>query len=270
MFPYPGPLNVEHPGDNDGEGFSPEIWGQSHLFEIASDKEAGWAWEDRFDDGKEAAGVYTKTTVTAGTFITDLAIAGGWGVVDSGSTTSGQGINVQYTHLGFIPRVDAVICFEGIFRFIDATVFPQFFFGLAASDTALITGGATGVIDQDDFIGFQCLTGDRILLGESSKANVTHSTKVTTVTVTENDTHADATTFKLGVVIDGITGATWFVDGKPIANSTTDGVSPNFIPGTHIPVVFMIPSIVVQTDGTDDPIVYAWAWRFSQFDRTVL
>jgi len=185
MAGYLGPLGVEHPGQNLGEGFSPEIWGQSHLLEIQADKEAGWYFEDRFTEGKNRAGVYQEDNATSGTWADSLVDVGGWGIADSGAVTAAQGINIQMLDLGFIIRTGAIICCEMIFRLVDATSGLEFFWGLCNSNTTILSG-STWDSSSTDHIGMHILTDDLVMLNIAEKAGTISSTGVTYQTITSS------------------------------------------------------------------------------------
>lgn len=252
-------------GQNDDRGRSPNLWGDCPRDEIDHDFGNGFSFSDDFITMPEAK--YEVTQVNNGTF---HKISGHAGIAeaDSGSTTTGDGVNVQLagdeagTTGGrgvFIkPSANTIIWMETRLTLTTVSTAPQFFWGLAQDDTALITGGATVIMDTTDCIGITTVdasNGTALALLPYGEKNGT-AARSTTI-----GTAVDATTHKLGMKITGITKAECWFDGVKLASTSN-------IAAANIPIVAMTPSFVFQTDGTTQPVATIDWWSYYVRDRT--
>ena len=237
-------------------GYTDAIWKLSQWDEyVRGDISVGWGIDEDFLT--LPTGKYTATQASAGTAVLNDA-AGGTILVDCNSTTVEQGINVQLnTSVGeiFKPVAGYNIYFECRFRVGDLTAGstgPEFFMGLAAIDTAIIGSSA---LDQNDYIGWQSITDDGVLLWQSNKVG-TAATGKTGLSLATAATYDVALWHKLGFIVKGVTSIEQYVDG--VYSSGTNQVTAN------IPIVEMVPSFVCQSDGTVDTIVEIDHYRVFQ------
>jgi len=154
-------------------------------------------------------GKWALTQNSAGAWDTQASEAGRMGMVrvDTGDATQYHGPNIQADNSGlFIPAVDKIIAFEACIR-PTTTMASDFFLGLAGVNaTVLTTNGHS--FTETNTIGFESLTGDKVLLGRGDKAGTAD-----TSTVNGGDALVVATWYNLGFVVEGLTKVTFFVNG---------------------------------------------------------
>lgn len=243
---------AKHPGTRGGRGPSRDLWNLTRWEEIQGDPNAGhYYWSDFH-------GIPTGFTVTqagsAGTFNTNIALDGGVAICDAGHTDAGDGANVQ---LGsgpgcFTPEATSRIAFEArIQSTANSTTGAQFFLGLCDAATAIITGGATAVVNTTNVVDAVAFT--TVKSNDGGNAVYTYMDETgesATVSSSAIHTFVDAAWVKLGFVIIGLSTVKWFVNG--VEQTAFEHLSST----SSIPSVGMTPSLVVQSDGTVQPIYY--------------
>jgi hypothetical protein len=225
---------IDYQGETDTLRPSQLLW-QDCGAQGLSDFDLLGAWNLWYDDFRDLpTGKYTATQATAGTFALDDA-AGGIALANCGSTTSTQGINVQAngtTGESFVPTAGKDIWFEARVRLTANATGPEFFLGLAQTDTTLIASSAF----SSQLIGFGSLTDDSVILGHSKDgSSASNATGIQTAVA--------GTWYKLGMKITP-TNVKFYVDG----------VYKNAL-ATYIPATEMKFSLVCQSGGTTQPIV---------------
>ena len=182
---------------------------------------------------------WTATTINSGA--TALADAvGGVVAIDAGSTADGDGENVQLnTTVGeiFKPAANKDLWYEARVK-VDI-ITGDMFIGLHPILTTIIVGGAAPA--GSDFLGFYSITGDGVLLSAAEKVDVGSTGTGTTLV-------AD-TWVRLGIRVQtdiaGVMTATFYVDGVPVKTFAA----------ANIPIVEMVPSFVMQSEGATAPIM---------------
>lgn len=190
-----------------------------------------------FDDYTE--GIITgKQVVTAasGTFLLDDAV-NGVAIADSGATTSGQGVNIQWgggstTGEQYKPAANKKIWMEALLQFTASSTGPQFFLGFGIQDTSLIAAGAL----TSQSLGIQSVTSNNILLGVAKDGSALTATAALATMV-------DATWTKLGLKVTGTGLIEFYINGVKSAITAT----------LNIPVTEMKLSMVLQSSGTTQP-----------------
>lgn len=229
---------VEFAGETDtGRGPSFALWNSagSVLADLAMGNfNRGFiAWRDDFVD--LPTGKYTATQATTGTFALDDA-EGGVALADCNSSTVTQGINVQLggTAGETVKAVaNQVIWFEARVKVVDMATGPEFFLGLAVTDTTIIAASALSA----QAIGFKSETDNGVLLA-TCKDGSSETTGVGTTLV-------DGTYVKLGFKVTGTSKVEFFVNGAIVSTVTA-----------NIPTTEMRPSLVCQSDGVTDSILH--------------
>lgn len=189
---------------------------------------------------------FTATQATAGTFAkTDLL--GGGALLDAGSSTQGEGINVQETGEVWKPSTGKKIVFEARVKF--SATDHQFFVGLHTQQTDIIASNAkkTGA-------GYSCIgwsrddgTGTKDMEFTCLNGATGSSVDVDGLTTIDSDGLAADTWIKLGFVCENINGTytvTPFVNGVG-GTAVTDA---DAIAATEMAV-----SLVCQTNGSVQP-----------------
>lgn len=239
------------------KGLCGKAWRDINIVEAAFNPAYGGFWLNRGETfGTNANNAFSTTLTGSGTA---LYKAGGAGFptlleLDAVSTTNGEGVNLQYNGQGFYPQAGMVSAGSTMIRFKDIATAPEFFFGLATIDASII---ASDAISATDWMGFFSLSGGTIKFGsddgsEDAGANTLH-------TMVDGATTTDGTEWvnldwrwevgsKFEVYIDGVLG-----DISDVAITAE--------PDGHV-----VPSFVLQTNGTTDPIadvVYsAFGYRY--------
>jgi hypothetical protein len=221
---------VKYAGDTT-RGPSALVW-QGYQLGALRDSIGGYLFEEEFN-GYVDGDIWTLTQATAGTFDNDPTAQYGVGLLDCGSTTATQGVQIQAVGAGFKPTAGETILFECRVKAADIATGPEFLAGLFAVDTTLI---ATSALSANGY-GFQSVTDDGVVLSVAKDAGSAETGTGTTL--------VDDTWVKLGFRIDGLTKASYYVDGAKV-NEETDGISANLV----------VPSFVCQSGGTTDPIVH--------------
>jgi hypothetical protein len=194
---------------------------------------------------KLAEGTGTQATAGTGAYIADT-IAGGYSVleVDSNSTTNGQGYQIQWKGHGWYPEEGGCFYMYLRARFKDIATAPEFFAGLATIDTTLI---ASDLMSATNWVGFLSLSGGTIVAGVDDG---TEDLSGTLHTMVDGDTTTDGTEivdldlkWRVGDTIEAyVNGVKQDLSGIDLANEPDAG--------------FIVPSVVLQTNGTTDPILH--------------
>lgn len=240
--------------------FSPSIWGNAPDLQGVHDGGA-YLFYDDFLSGFITTHNWIETSATTGTIATIIG-EGGILLFDAAASTADQGQQAQgamSTVSGsFLPKAGTKIWFECRLAIGD-TPSNQFFCGLATQDTTVF---ATGANSTADHIGFEMnaltIAGT---VGTAGTANFYGEKAGTRNTASANvglDVHAftdggtgGATLFttsgafvKLGFIVDGVTDCTVYVNGQKTGDViTTD----------NIPVLGLVPTLLIQSEGTTDP-----------------
>jgi hypothetical protein len=190
-------------------------------------------------------GDYTLTQATAGSAAISTTMPGVLSI-DSGSTTVTQGANVQRLKSAFVPAANKSIWAEFRVKFTGVdNLNVETFIGLAASDTSIIAASAQSTNNR---IGWGSVTDDGVLLFQSDKAGTGTTAAATTI--------ASDTWVRLGFVYDGVADTL-----QQYINGVATGTA---IATTHIPKLVTYPSLVVQSGGTDQPVLHVGGYRIFQ------
>lgn len=182
---------------------------------------------------------YTTTQATTGT----LAAGNSTLVIDSGSTTQGQGANVQLDAAPFLAATAKRIWFEARVKVADLPADVQTFIGLSEVDTTLIASNALDTTNSD-LIGFyadgttQAANAGALYFVVAEGGTAEDVDAVTTLT--------DDTYVNVGFTKDTSGVCTYYING--VAGSSTLE--------TYEPAGDLTLSLVCQSDGTSDPILH--------------
>jgi len=202
-----------------------------------------------FEDFTGWNGVDIATTAMAGWAVTQATagsatldpVVNGVLLLDSASSTEGQGIQIQQ-NIGayYTPAAGRKIWFSARCKIADSALDCQFFAGLAQINTTII---ASNVITNDiDLIGFGMQKDDAGVLSAFACLG-------TDLDEDAGPTLVDDTWFLLEMEIDGLTGMRFWVDGVEITLSN--------ITSSNFPVDPMVPTFVCQVDdGSTTPILH--------------
>lgn len=226
-----------------GGGFSPAIWESCPVNQIRNGTIEGAIFEDSFSDLTKYT--WTATQATAGTWALDTTNPG-VALADCNSTTVTQGINVQAASgLGFVPKASSYIWYEVRLKATDIATGPEFFAGLAEVDTTII---GTSAVSTANHLAFTSVTDDGVLLLNGEKATAGNTEAGTTL--------VEDTWVKLGLLVNGVTTCTGYVDGVALDDALVTA---------NIPIVNLVPSFVCQSDGATDSIVHVEKVRVVQY-----
>jgi len=195
-------------------------------------------------DTTATTGDYVLTQATTGTGAISTA-APGVLELDSNSTTSTQGAQIQRVKSCFVPATDKSIWAEFKFKIVDTFDKVELFVGLSEIDTTIIGSSA---VSPANFIGWQCVTDDGVLLFASEKATVGTTQACATI--------AEDTYIRLGFFYDGVADTL-----QQYVNGVATGTP---ITTTNIPKVALFPSFVCQSAGTNDPVMHIAGYRIIQ------
>lgn len=222
-------------------GLSPTIFHQAPLAQIAvGGISEGFGILDDFVSFNDES-PWIVTNATSGTAI--LADAkGGVLDLDSAAAVDGQGVQIQYGGAtgaaSFVPNANAKIYFEARVKVTDIGTSGSdtcdLFVGLAEVDTTVVASGANST---DNHIGFEHVDDDGAVDFHSEKAGSRSSSSAV-------HTLSDGTYVKLGILVDGVSKITPFVNGVAGTAITT-----------NVPIVALTPTLVCQSAGTTDPIM---------------
>lgn len=189
-------------------------------------------------------GDYVLTQATTGTAAVSTA-APGVLELDSNSTTSTQGANLQRVKSAFVPAAGKDIWAEFQFKVVDTFDKVELFVGLAEIDTTVI---ASSAVSTANHIGWQCVTDDGVLLLDTEKASTGATAAAATI--------AEDTWIKLGFYYDGTADTL-----QQYVNGVATGSA---VATANIPKVALYPTFVCQSAGTNDPILHIRPYRIIQ------
>lgn len=221
------------------------LWRTCPLAEYLHDPSVGVLLQEDFVsyDATATTGDYLLTQATTGTGAISTA-APGVLELDSNSTTSTQGANLQRIKSAFIPAAGKDIWFETKLKIVDTYDKVELFAGLSELDTTLIGSSANSSANH---VGWQCVTDDGVLLFSAEKAGAGATKAAATI--------AEDTYIRLGFRIIGVTEVEQYINGVLVG---TNHVTAN------IPIVAIYPSFVCQSAGTNDPIMHIAGYRCFQ------
>ncbi len=225
------------------------LWKNCPLWEYVHDPSIGVLLDEKFTEyDASTGGEWTLTQSVSGSAAIATTVPGRLSI-DAGATTDNQGANLQRLKSTFIPAANKSLWFETKVT-LTATTPPvtkaQLFIGMAASDTSIIASGAQSTNNR---IGWQILDG--ALLVSSFTAD-----KAGTGTTATGHTFVAATAVRLGFFYDGVADTL-----QQYINGVATGTA---IATANIPKLAIFPSLVVQSDGTDQPILHVDGMRVFQ------
>lgn len=227
------------------QSYTTGVWKNCPLRAFATDPSIGSMWRADWGSYDEANTItWVSTSATTGATAVSVA-APGVLEIDSGATTQGQGENVQGDNFVFVPAAGKHIWAEFNFKIVDTFDDCEIFVGLSEVDVTVLVSQAN---TSTNYVGWECVTNDGVLLFEAEKAGQTVTGKTST-------TIAEATYVKLGFYINGVTDITHYVNDVVV--STTHVTA-------QIPVVKLVPTFVCQAGGTADPIMHVGACQVFQ------
>jgi hypothetical protein len=226
------------------------LWQTCPILEYLHDPSIGVYYDEGFTSYNAAAttGDWTLTQATSGT-ATIATAAPGRLSIDAGATTDNQGVNLQRLKAAFVPAANKSLWYETKVTLTASTppvTRAQLFIGLAASDTTIIAAGAQSTNNR---IGWQILDG--ALLVSSFTCD-----KAGTGTTATGHTFVAATAVRLGFFYDGVADTV-----QQYINGVATGSA---VATANIPKAAIYPSFVVQSDGTDQPILHVDGLRIFQ------
>lgn len=227
-----------------GKGPSPKLWSSCPWFALQHGAKEGFVFYDDFmgpidvttGDGWTLTQVDTKGSISG-----DATAQGGVLIVTSATGDSADdGINGQLKNCMVKPAAGVKIWFEARLKMNDAT--QQFFFGLAGVCTTLISSGVLDdTVDKCGFYHEAASTDNKISVVSARTSSEEKDTDVATNT--------DDTYMKVGLIIDGISRVTYFVNGEPVASCADADDIPNAV---------MCLSAVAQYESADGIIRADW------------
>lgn len=222
-----------------------DLWGDCPLLNWLLDPTIGTYLAETWQSYNAAAtdGDYVLTQATQGTAAIDTAETGVL-LLDSNSSTSTQGANLQRAKSAFIPAAGTTIWAEFEFKIVDTFDKVELFAGLSELDTSIIGSSANSSANH---IGWECVTDDGVLIFAGEKASNRETSAAATI--------AEATYIKLGLKVNGVTSIDQYVNGTLTGTQLT---------AAAVPIVALYPSFVCQSAGTNDPIMHLRGYRVFQ------
>lgn len=228
-------------------GYSANLWKTCPLQEFLHDPSIGVLLDEQWNSYNAASttGDYVLTQATAGSAAKSTTMQGVLSI-DSGSTTSAQGANVQRAKSMFIPAANKSIWAEFQVKFTGVGALNvETFIGLAESDNSIIAASAVSTSNQ---IGWSSVTDDGVLLFDCEKATANATSAATTI--------VSDTWVKLGFFYDGVADTI-----QQYINGVATGSA---VATANIPIVALYPSFVCQSAGTDQPVLHLRPYRIFQ------
>lgn len=222
------------------------LWKTCPLLEYIHDPTIGFLLDERFHayDAAATTGDYVLTQAVAGSAALSTSVPGCLSI-NSGSTTSPQGANVQHNKAAFIPAAGKHIWAEFRVKFTGvANLNVEAAIGLFELDTTVI---ASSAVSTSNGIGWTTVTDDGVLLFNCEKATAAVTSSATTIV---SDTFVN-----LGFYVNGVTSIQQYING--VATGTA-------VATANIPIVAIYPTFVCQTAGTDQPIMHIAGYRVFQ------
>lgn len=222
------------------------LWRTCPLLEHFFDPSIGVLLREDFQnyDATATTGDYLLTQATAGSAAIS-ATAPGTLSIDSGSTTTQQGANVQRIKSAFIPAAGKHIWaeFNVSFTGVD-NLNVETAIGLFEIDNSII---ATSAVSTANGIGWTSVTDDGVLLFNTEKASAAATRAATTI--------VSATKVRLGFYVNGVTSIVQYINGVVTGTDTATA---------NIPIVALYPSFVCMSAGTDQPILHVHGYQIFQ------
>lgn len=222
------------------------LWQTCPLQEYIHDPTIGTLLDETWHsyDAEATVGDYVLTAATAGTAAISTTLPGVLSI-DSASTTSTQGANVQRVKSCFIPMASSEIWAEFHVKFTGvANLNVETAIGLFEIDTSVI---ASSAVSTSNGIGWTSVTDDGVLLFDCEKATAASQTAATTI--------VSDTWVSLGFYVNGVTSIQQYING--VATGTA-------IATANIPIVRLAPTFVCQSAGTDQPVLHCGGYRIFQ------
>lgn len=221
------------------------LWRTCPMLEYLHDPNLGILLDEQWNSYNATAttGDYVLTQATTGTAAKGAAEPGVL-LLDSDSTTSTQGANLQRAKSAFIPAANKHIWAEFKVKIVDTFDKVELFVGLSELDTTLI---ASSLNSSANHIGWECVSDDGVLVFAGEKAGARATSSAATI--------AEDTYIRLGFYVDGVTSITQYINGVETGTALATA---------NIPVVALYPSFVCQSAGTNDPIMHIAAYRVFQ------
>jgi hypothetical protein len=222
------------------------LWKTCPMQEILHDPSLATVLSEQFHsyDAAATTGDYVLTQATAGSAAISTTYPGTLSI-DSGSTTSTHGANVQRAKSAFVPAASKDIWAEFRVSFTGVGALNvETFVGLAEIDTTVIGSSA---VSTDNHIGWSSVTDDGILLFNCEKATAGTTAAATTI--------VSATVVRLGFYVNGVTSIQQYINGVATGSA---------ISTTNIPIVRLAPTFVCQSGGTDQPVLHVHGYRVVQ------
>lgn len=221
------------------------VWRTCPLLEYLHDPFIGVLLDERWNsyDAAATTGDYVLTQATQGTAAISTA-APGVLELDSNSSTSTQGANLQRAKSAFIPAAGKDIWAEFKIKIVDTYDKVELFVGLSELDTTLI---GSSLNSSANHIGWECVTDDGVLVFAGEKAGARGTATSATI--------AEDTYISLGFYVQGVTSITQYVNGVETGTALATA---------NVPIVALYPSFVCQSAGTNDPIMHIAGYRVFQ------
>jgi hypothetical protein len=217
-------------------GRSGDLWQAIDFDACRSDSRFGWAYHWDFVRSVVELQDWTLTSMGGGTG-TNAAQAVNFGAIqlNPGAATIHHGRQMQLSVANFTPVAGAFLAMEMTCRWTTISTFPFFLFGFASLDTTSLSSGA---IDTADFVGMHIGGTDGHIDGRYRVSSGTAAG------VDDLHTIVDAADVKLGILIEGVTKASFWVNG--LRKGTTYDL-------TTIPTAILTPTITHTSGGTVQP-----------------
>jgi hypothetical protein len=242
----PGTRRVSNYDPTLSEGYSAALWKTCPLLEYTHDPNIGAFLDERFTSYNAAAttGDWILTQATAGSAAMSTTAPCTLSV-DSGSTTSPQGANLQRAKSAFVPAAGKHIWAEFIVSFTGVGALNvETAIGLFELDTTVIAASAVSTANG---IGWTSVTDDGVLLFDTEKASASATRAATTI--------VSATKVRLGFYVNGVTEIEQYINGTLTGTNTA---------AANIPIVAIYPTLVCQSGGTDQPVLHCHGIRIFQ------
>ena len=222
------------------------LWRTCPLLEFLHDPSVGFLLDENFASYNAAAttGDYVLTQATAGSAAIS-STAPGTLSIDSGSTTTAQGANVQRAKAAFVPAAGKDIWAEFNVSFTGVGALNvETAIGLFELDTTVIAAAAVSTANG---IGWTSVTDDGILLFDTEKASAAATQAAHTI--------VSATKVRLGFYVNGVTSIQQYINGVAVGSAVATA---------NIPIVALYPTFVCQSGGTDQPVLHVHGYRVFQ------
>lgn len=222
------------------------LWRSCPLLEYMFDPSIGTLLNENFQsyDTTATTGDYLLTQATAGSAAISTTVPGTLSI-NSGSTTSTHGANVQRIKSQFIPAAGKDIWAEFNVSFTGVgNLNVETAIGLFELDTTVI---ASSAVSTSNGIGWTSVTDDGVLLFDTEKATASATRAATTI--------VSGTRVRLGFYVSGVTSITQYIDGVATGTDTATA---------NIPIVALYPTFVCQSAGTDQPVLHVHGYRIFQ------